>query len=114
MHNLTQLSLKMSVLILIGLTSLNAAAITANQTAMALANNLIGPGITLISATYTGDPTIQNGTFTAGGNAAVGIGFDSGVVLSSGNVNQIPGPNVIATPETLGVATTLFLISLGQ
>lgn len=108
MHNLTQLSLKMSVLILIGLTSLNAAAITANQTAMALANNLIGPGITLISATYTGDPTIQNGTFTAGGNAAVGIGFDSGVVLSSGNVNQIPGPNVIATPETLGVATTPF------
>lgn len=54
-----------------------------------VAQTLVGPGVTISNVTFTGDPT-QGGTFTA---APGTIGFDTGVVLSSGNIANTIGPN---------------------
>ena len=65
--------------------------VTPNQTANDLVNTLLAgsSGITFTNAQVVGDPTgVQNGTF-AGGNSA-SLGFDSGIVLSSGNVSDLP------------------------
>ena len=59
-------------------------------TADDLANALVGSGVTISNVTYTG-ANISAGTFTG---AAGIIGFDEGVVLSSGNIASIAGPNV--------------------
>ena len=63
-----------------------------------LVSSILGPGITLV-----GTPTLvgvanQQGTFTDGFGS---VGFGGGLVLSSGNINQIPGTNTTG-PETLG------------
>jgi hypothetical protein len=54
-----------------------------------LAQVLVGPGVTVTSATITGN-NLQFGRFT--GLGAVGV--DSGVGLSSGSIGQVVGPNV--------------------
>ena len=56
----------------------------------ALANTLGGGGITISNATLTGAST-QQGTFTGGISA--GIGIESGVILTSGDATLAPGPN---------------------
>jgi hypothetical protein len=53
-----------------------------------LANRLVGPGLTLISATVVVGNEAQFGTFTDG-EATVGMG--SGIVLSTGNVIDVKG-----------------------
>jgi hypothetical protein len=55
-----------------------------------LANALAGAGVAVSGATLTGAST-QQGTFTGGVSAGIGIG--SGVILTSGNANLAPGPN---------------------
>src|SRR6185295_5778012 len=50
------------------------------QSATALAQSLVGPGITVSNATFIGDPA-QGGTFS---DPAASVGLASGVVLSSG------------------------------
>jgi hypothetical protein len=59
-------------------------------TAADLANVLVGSGVTISNVTYTG-ATVSAGQFTG---AAGIIGFDEGVILSSGNIASIAGPNV--------------------
>lgn len=54
-----------------------------------LAAELVGTGVTVSGASYTG-ANIAAGTF--GGGDGV-IGFDSGVVLGSGNIADVVGPN---------------------
>src|SRR5947209_1204042 len=71
----------------------HAATITQVNDATALANALIGPGITLVGTPTITGGAVQFGTFASGGSLSTGIGFDHGIVLSSGNVNQIPGAN---------------------
>lgn len=74
--------------------------ITPTNSATTLANNILGAGVTVIGTpAYTG-VTNQSGTFTNGNSS--GIGFDSGIVLSTGNVTQIPGANGNG-PENVGV-----------
>ncbi|NND75340.1 MAG: hypothetical protein HKN44_10075 [Ilumatobacter sp.] len=69
--------------------------ITADQ----LAQLLAGPGVTVANVTYTGDP-LSAGTFTED----TGIfSFASGVVLSSGWVDDLIGPN---TDDGLSRTTT--------
>jgi len=63
-------------------------------TATALAQLLAGPGVPISNATLTGDPSAA-GTFSAG---LPSIGIDSGVVLSSGRVADVAGPN--SAPDT--------------
>jgi hypothetical protein len=60
--------------------------------AAALANALIAPGsgLTISNPMLTGAAN-QQGTFTGGVSA--GIGIDSGVILTSGNALLAPGPN---------------------
>src|SRR2546426_7650260 len=54
-----------------------------------LANTLVGEGITISNVTYTGDNTAA-GTFSGGTGI---IGFESGIILSSGKVADVAGPN---------------------
>jgi hypothetical protein len=56
-----------------------------------LANGLVGKGITVSNVTYSGDTTAA-GQFSGGDGI---IGFGSGMVMSSGDVNDLPGPNAL-------------------
>ena len=56
-----------------------------------LANSLVGSGVSVSNVTYTGAPG-AGGTF-AGGTGIVG--FEEGIVLSSGNVAGVIGPNIL-------------------
>jgi hypothetical protein len=66
--------------------------VTAND----LANTLVGPGVSVSNVTYTG-ANVAGGTF-AGGTGI--IGFEEGVVLSSGNVASVVGPNTVDNATT--------------
>ncbi len=58
-------------------------------TAQALAQSLVGQGVQISNVTYTGAARAA-GTFTSASNI---LGFTSGVVLSSGSVRNVVGPN---------------------
>lgn len=70
----------------------NASALTvaASTDATAMANALVGSGITVSNATLTGAST-QQGSFSGG--TASGIGVDSGIMLTTGSVTNALGPN---------------------
>jgi len=65
------------------------ASVATNSNAAALAAMLVGPGVTITNAKFSGDAAAA-GTF-AGGQASVGL--DTGVVLSTGNAVDVQGPN---------------------
>ena len=58
-------------------------------TAQQLGNNLAGSNITIINPTITGD-TSQYGLFSFNGT---GLGLGSGVILSTGDIDDAVGPN---------------------
>lgn len=68
-------------------------------TAQQLGDILAGAGIQISNVTYTG-ANIAAGSFTGGSGA--GLGIESGVILSSGNVADVAGPN-----DSTGKTTTL-------
>ena len=79
-----------------------AIAVSPTTDANTLANAIIGPGITVVGTpTLVGIPD-QQATFTGGAGS---VGFDDGIALTSGDVNQVPGPNT-AFAETLGSQNT--------
>ncbi len=59
-------------------------------TATQLAQSLVGTGVTISNATFTGNA--QAGGSFSGGNSD-GLGIDQGVVFSTGKVINAPGPN---------------------
>jgi hypothetical protein len=63
-------------------TALAATDLSNGTSAAALAQSLAGPGVELSNVTYTGALNAA-GTFTGGSDS---VGFDSGIVLSSGSV----------------------------
>lgn len=72
------------------LSTLHAVNVSPSSDGTALVNALLGSGITIV-----GTPTLiggsnQQGFFNTG---MAEVGFDSGIVLTSGSVNNIPGPN---------------------
>ncbi len=69
--------------------SAGAAIVTTPATAAQAAQALAGRGVEISNARFTGAPQAL-GTFTGGAQA---IGFASGVVLSTGDVALVPGPN---------------------
>ncbi|MFN8397312.1 MAG: choice-of-anchor L domain-containing protein, partial [Bacteroidia bacterium] len=71
--------------------------VTPNANATFLVNQLIGPGITVTNATLSG-PFSSAGTFNG---TASNIGLPGGVLLTSGDVNNAPGPN-----SSTGISTS--------
>jgi uncharacterized repeat protein (TIGR01451 family) len=61
-----------------------------STTPQQLAQLLAGPGVTVSNVTFTG-ANVAGGSFSGG--LADGLGIDSGVILSSGNVANAAGPN---------------------
>jgi len=59
------------------------------QTPEDLVNVLLGGGVAVSNVTYTGT-TVSAGTFTGGTGI---IGFESGIILSSGSIQNVVGPN---------------------
>ena len=75
-----------------------ALAISGGLAAETLAQALVGAGVTISNITYSGS-ALQGGTFTGGlssGGAdaagTMGIGIDTGVILSSGTVSMVADP----------------------
>jgi hypothetical protein len=64
--------------------------VTVNTNATALATAIGGSGIAISNAVLTTNTTDGNGTFTNGGSE---VGFDSGVILTTGVLSCVPGPN---------------------
>ena len=89
----------LATLALLSATSASAITVTANNDANALVNNILGTGVTLVGTpTLTAVPN-QTGIFTGGGAE---VGFNSGIVLTTGDVNSIAGSNTNGI-ETTGV-----------
>jgi len=105
-----QNSLALGVALLIGaFTSFGQVTTTGGQTAQQLAEILAGPNITVTNAVLTGGG-VASGSF---GNGNSSLGFDSGVILSSGNINEAPGPNGAAnTGANLGESGTAQMTAL--
>jgi len=61
-----------------------------------LANMLMGGGVTISNVNYSG-ANIAAGTFSGGTGI---IGFESGIILSTGNVSSVVGPNVADATTT--------------
>jgi hypothetical protein len=76
--------------------TINSSADPGGPTATQLAQSLVGPGVTVNSASFTGD-TNAAGLFN---DPAASVGLASGIVLSSGDVHDVIGPN-----EFSGVTT---------
>ncbi len=68
-----------------------------SPTAIQLAQSLAGPGVTVSNATYAGAPAAA-GTFAGGGGI---VGFDDGVILGSGAVASVVGPNTSPSATTV-------------
>jgi len=60
-------------------------------TAQALVNAIVGQGVVTSNVTYTGAP-LSAGTFSSSSSI---VGFNNGIVLSSGSVRNLAGPNCI-------------------
>lgn len=81
-----------ALFLLTGTISTNAAiTIVANNDAKALGNLLIGGGVTGSNFSVSGN-SAQFGTFDGGMSFGGGF-FDKGLILSTGNVADAPGPN---------------------
>lgn len=83
----------------------NAISVNASTDATALANAIIGTGITIVGTpTLTTATPTAAGTFSGGGTA---VGFNSGVVLTTGTVACVPGPNNQGGCTGAGTTTSL-------
>ncbi len=88
---LTALKAFLLTLFLTSVTYADPLIVTTTNNATTLANTLLagGSGITVNSATYTG-AAVASGTFTGGTGI---IGFESGILLTSGSAQIAVGPN---------------------
>ena len=93
-------SLSLAAALSLAATTASALTVQQNNNASALVSSILGQGVTVVGTpTLSGAPS-QFGTF---GNGNASVGFDSGIVLSTGNVSAIPGPNGNTDlPETTG------------
>lgn len=84
-------------------SSASAIVVTNSTDATTLANALNGSGVTISNATYSGATATAAGTFTGGGN----IGFDKGVVFTTGTTSCAVGPNTGPSCGGSGTTTSL-------
>ncbi|MGI4847285.1 MAG: choice-of-anchor L domain-containing protein [Janthinobacterium lividum] len=94
------------VVMLVSLVAVPAQAMTvsANSNAAALANLFGGNGVSITNATLSTASSTAAGTFTG---AASAIGFDSGLLLTTGTVDCAVGPNTVANCYGTGQTTSL-------
>lgn len=78
--------------------------VTSSANANALATALGGSGITISNAALVNATSTASGTFTGGADS---VGFDSGVLLTTGTVNCAPGPNNSDGCDAAGTTTNL-------
>jgi hypothetical protein len=89
----------------IGAPAASAAGLTTHSlgvdlTAADLAGALVGSGVTVSNAQFTG-ANVAGGTFSGGGTGADAIiGFDQGVILSTGLIESVVGPNTSDSTST--------------
>lgn len=102
---ITKLSSVLAALVLsLAAGSASALVVTASNDANALANALAGTGVTISNATLSAASNTGAGTFTGGAGA---VGFDKGVLLTTGDVNCAPGPNNQSACSGSGTTTSL-------
>ncbi len=75
-----------------GLSTTDLTTLTPND----LVNSLLGSGVTASNITYTG-ANVAAGSFSGG---AGNIGIDSGIMLSSGSISNVIGPNCVTEVTT--------------
>lgn len=88
--------------------------VASSSSATALATAIAGSGITISNAALSLASGTAAGTFTGGAST---VGFDSGVVLTTGTVDCIPGPNNSTGCTGGGTTTSLkfdFTSSTGE
>lgn len=85
-------------------SSASALVVSASNDATALANALGGSGIAISNATLNAASATGAGTFTGG---AASVGFNSGVLLTTGTVDCAPGPNTSSSCGGGGTTTSL-------
>jgi PEP-CTERM motif-containing protein len=88
--------------------------VTNNTNATALANAIAGSGITISNAVLSSNTASPSGTFTGGAGS---VGFESGIVLTTGTTNCVPGPNNNGGCSGAGTSTSLsfdFTSSTGE
>lgn len=83
--------------------SASAIVISASNDGTVLANAIAGSGVNLSNISYTGASSVASGLFTGGGN----IGFDKGILLSTGKVACAVGPNTSTECSGEGNTTSL-------
>ena len=76
-------------------TALSTVSLADGLTLQQLIDALVGDDVTVSNITYTG-ANIAAGTFSGGSGI---IGFEDGIVLSSGNIASVAGPNTAETPQ---------------
>lgn len=85
-------------------SSASALVVNSSNDATALANTLGGAGIVITNAALSTASSTGAGIFSGG---AASIGFDSGVLLTTGTVNCAPGPNTQASCTGSGTSSSL-------
>lgn len=78
--------------------------VTNSSDAQYLAETLAGLGITVSNATYSGATSTASGTFIEGGTD---VGFNNGIVLTTGTTGCVPGPNNSTDCTGSGTTTSL-------
>jgi len=94
-HTLTALVASLSLA-----STAHAIVITPESNGTALANAIVGTGVTISNVSYVG-AAAASGTFTDG--LSSGIGIDSGLILSTGTAAGASGPNN-NVPDSSGTA----------
>jgi len=80
--------------------------VTPSANGVALAQKLVGAGITVSNVQFTGGTKAgeeSGGTFTSSTNGSKDVGFGSGIILSSGFAKDVVGPN--SSGSTTGALT---------
>ncbi len=73
-------------------------------------NNLVGTGVTVSNVTFSGSAQ-SIGTFSSGTTTG-NLGFNSGLVISTGNVSQLPGPGSAFCSANVGGGSDPLLAAL--
>src|SRR3990170_6855974 len=94
-------ALMLSIRFASGSPGLSTQSLSSGLTPEDLVGDLVGGGISISNVTYSGADTAA-GRF--GGGAGI-VGFDAGIILSSGNIADVVGPNTLDDVTTDNSAT---------